>query len=49
MRTRLVENITSFFILPTIVVGFNKEWSGQYEIAIVWFKWYACLEWGYES
>ena len=49
MKFRIIRNVTSFFLLPTITITFDKTWSGHYEIAFVWFNWYLCLEWGYEN
>jgi hypothetical protein len=48
MRFRAMTNITSFFVLPTIIVVFDKTWWKHYEIAFAWFNWYLCLEWGSE-
>lgn len=49
MRARLIKSATLFYVLPTISLVLDKTWYGHYEIAIAWFKWYACLEWGYEN
>jgi len=49
MRVRLIENGTSFLFIPTLALTWSKTWFGYREIALVWLKWYLCLEWGYED
>ena len=49
MKFRAIRNASSFFIVPTIAVVFDKTWYGNYEIGFAIFNWYLCLEWGREN